>query len=115
MTNKKTYKEMFTELLALCETEEQTAFVEKQIALLDKKSASRKSTDYSALQEVVLSVLANGKGMTLGEIANADSAFTTDEGIVFSTSKMNAIVKDLVADGRLTKAKEKGKMVFRLA
>lgn len=92
------------------------AFIDHEVELLNKKSASRSKVDVEKAQvnaqlfEVAYAVLENGKRMTVSEIMKAEPSLAE-----FSNQKISAVLKVGVDNGTLNKVTEKGKSVFFIA
>jgi predicted transcriptional regulator len=90
------------------------AYLENELALLDKKATNKKATKVQeanvGLKQVILDVLACGKAMTVTEIMGAN-----DELKGLSNQKVSALVKQLTDAGLVNKATDKKKSVFTLA
>jgi len=87
-------------------------FLEHEIELLDKKAASKKPTKAQVANEGVkariLEVLTD-EGQTVTDILTAigDSSLTNQ--------KVSALLRQMVADGKVVKGTDKRKSVFSLA
>lgn len=116
-----TKRERFEEMVALFEEMGKSDLVEfckHEVALLDKKNASKSARQTAedekrvAISEAVIGVLVNAdSGMTCTEICKA---MPTEFGGI-STQKMTPILTKLVTDGELTKAVKGGKSIYSLA
>ena len=98
-------------------TDEMVAFIDHEVELLVKKSASKskKETANDAengrLMGVILETLAGSeKGMTVTEIMKSNSELAN-----FSNQKVSALMRKLVENDEVVKASEKGKSLFSLA
>jgi hypothetical protein len=95
------------------ELDELNEFIDGRLAQLDKKSASKKPTKEQeaneVLKEVVLNVL-TAEGATVTDIMGRDEAL---KGL--SNQKVSALLRMLVADGKVAKDTNGKKSVFRLA
>ena len=116
MTQKDFYKEIKAMLKgekANITVDEALEFIDGRVALLNKKSASKKPSKEQeaneALKEVVLNVL-TAEGATVTDIMAKDEAL---KGL--SNQKVSALLRMLVADGKVTKDVDGKKSVFRLA
>lgn len=115
---KKTQREMFTEIIAKLDPEndkEYIEFLESRIAQLNKKSGSKAKTDETQ-GEV--------KGMILEALENADKPMRNKEIAVlpaflekgYSAQKIQAQMTKLVNDGVVVRTEEKkGQPVYTLA
>ena len=117
MTKKMTKREMFEQIKANYElTEAEVAFIDHELELLAKKNAStgeRKPTATQkaneGIKEAIVNVLAeNGEQMTVTEIAKVIDGDYTNQ-------KISALVRQLIADGRVEKVVDKRKSFFKLA
>ena len=91
-------------------TDELVEFVEGRIAVLDKKSASRKTKVNEAdeaLKTAVEAVLANGEEMTVTAIMQADSTLGAE-----SNQKISAILRKLIAEEKVLRKKDKKTTLF---
>lgn len=117
MTKKMTKREMFEQIKANYNlTDEEVAFIDHELELLAKKNAStgeRKPTATQkaneGIKDVIVDVLAdNGGQMTVTEIAKAIDGDYTNQ-------KISALVRQLIADGRVEKIVDKRKSYFKVA
>lgn len=117
MTKKMTKREMYEQIKAnYALTEDEVAFIDHELELLAKKNAStgeRKPTATQkaneGIKETIVGVLAdNGEQMTITEIAKAIDGDYTNQ-------KISALVRQLIADGRVEKVVDKRKSFFKLA
>lgn len=113
MEKKITKVNRFNQILAISEVAENSELVEfinHEIELLQKKSASKKSAkkseEFIALKNIVAGVLTD-EPMTISEIIKSSNALT---GI--TTQKLVPIFKELVLDGVAQRIEEKGKALF---
>jgi hypothetical protein len=124
MTKKMTRKEMFAEIKAVVENSnltaekvaEMTAFIEKQIEQLERKSGSSKPTktqlENENLKAEILEIFSTlEKPVTITEFCE----LTTSEIGNLSNQKLSALFNQLVKAGKLTKSVEKKKSYFSLA
>ena len=91
-------------------TDELIGFVEGRIAVLDKKSANRKTKVNEAdeaLKTAVEAVLANGEEMTVTAIMQADSTLGAE-----SNQKISAILRKLIAEEKVLRKKDKKTTLF---
>ena len=123
MEKKMTKKEMFAMVKEVVlasgseKTDEMIAFIDHEVALLEKKSASKSKKETANglenahLMEIILNTLIEAKGgMTVTEIMKSNSELAN-----FSNQKVSALMKKLVENGEVVKASEKGKSLFSLA
>lgn len=109
---KKDYFNQIIEVLSEHGTQEQVDFCKHEIELLEKKAQNKKkgvSEENRKLADVVLSVLANGKKMTVSEVQKADTELST-----LSTPKVTALLNLLQNEGSVVREVEKGKPLFSL-
>lgn len=104
---KLTQKELFTEILDKVQDDELlTEFVEYQIELLNRKSATRgtkkESEENIALKEKVLSVMGENY-MTVSDVVKA----LAESGTIYSPQKITSLMGKLIADGKVHKTIEK--------
>ncbi len=116
MTKKMTKREMFAQLMANYNlTEEERAFIEHEIELLEKKkSGERKPTktqiENMGLKEVILEVLANAENpLTISELIKADERLAE-----YSTQKMAPLMTALVKEFKVVRIEEKRKAYFKI-
>ncbi len=111
---KMTKREYFEQIKANYNlTEAEVAFIDHEIDLLAKKNASggeRKPTatqkENVGIKDAILEVLAEGSALTVTEIVKAlDGDFTNQ--------KVSALVRQLVADGKVERFEEKRKAYFK--
>ena len=114
MEKKITKKEMFTKIReAVVDNADMVEFIDHEIALLDKKSASKKPTKTQeaneGLKTVILSVL-TADGKTASEVLAASNEFAG-----LSNQKISSLLNALVKDGKVVKETDNRKSVFKLA
>jgi len=115
---KMTKKEVISEMLKVEEivaNDNFKAYLENELALLNKKAENKKPTKAQAENEnykvMVLEALANEeKGLTVTEI---QAKSETLKG--FSNQKVSALVRILIEEGKVAKATEGKKALFKLA
>ena len=114
---KKTKRELLTEILHLSDVQnnpELANFVQKEIALLNKKTESR-SQKSNAEHETIISELKNvlvnsgNVGLTISEMQNQSELLST-----LSNQKISAMLKKLVDNGTAYKTKDKKTTKFFL-
>ena len=114
---KKTKREFLTELLTMSEVAqnpELVDFLEKEIALLEKKSMSRSQKNHSEHETImseiktVLSHSGNA-GLTISEMQSQSELLST-----LSNQKVSAMLKKLVDNGICYKIKDKKTTKFFL-
>ena len=109
---KKDFFNQIIEVLSEHGTQEQVDFCKHEIELLDKKAQNKKkgvSEENRKLADVVLTVLADGKKMTVSEVQKADTELST-----LSTPKVTALLNLLQNEGSVVREVEKGKPLFSL-
>ena len=90
------------------------AYLENELALLDKKAQNKKATKTQeqnvGIKATILEVLATiGRG-TVTEIQNGNAELSA-----LSNQKVSALVRQLVESGKVVKTVEKKKSIFSLA
>ena len=115
MEKKITKAQMFTAIRAkVIDNEEMVSFLDHEIELLAKKSASKKPTktqeENEGIKDTIVSVLADfDEGATVSEIIKADNSLGG-----FSNQKISSLVNQLVKDGKVKKEIDKNKSLFSL-
>lgn len=112
---KLTKREMFEGLKANYNlTAEEIAFIDHELELLAKKNASKGERKPTATQKAnegvkdeILAVLSD-EGVTVTEIVKTLDADYTNQ-------KISALLRQLVADGKVEKVVDKRKSLFKLA
>lgn len=115
MTKKVTKREMFEGIKAnYALTEAEIAFIDHELELLAKKNTSTGERKPTATQkanegvkEAIMAVLSD-TGMTVTEIVKVIEGDYTNQ-------KISALLRQLIADGKVVKEVEKNKSLFRLA
>lgn len=115
MANKMTLKDYFMELIALAQEngrDDLVAFCEDRIEKLAKKGDKKPTkvqVENEGIKDVIVTVLA--------ELDNPVSAtaIATDARVNVSNQKVSALLKQLVADGKVVRTEEKGKAFFSVA
>ena len=118
MEKKITKAQMFTMIKAVpavAENADMVAFIDHELDLLAKKSASKKPTKVQEENEVlkskIMDVLATFEnGATASEVLGADTTFTG-----MSNQKISALLKQLVECGDVVKSTYKKKSIFSVA
>lgn len=120
MATKKTVVQMFEEILPLCATEEQRAFIAKRIEITKKKNASGKSGELTPKQKEKMEQTEGYKTAIVSAMAE-DTQYTPSDlvkliGIeeIRNTQKITPMLTALVEENRLTKATVKGRSVYSL-
>lgn len=116
-TVKVTKADMFNAIKAVpavAENEAFVAFIDHELELLAKKSASRKPTKTQEANESLKVVIANAMSTfdapaTVSEIQAADATL-----VGLSTQKMSAVISMMVKDGTVVKTMDKKKALFSL-
>ena len=122
MANKKTVVQMYEELLAIPTlTDEQKAFLTKRIEITQKKNASGKDGEPTETQKKKMAVEAEIENAIVA-VMTANTQYTPTDLVkavnredVPSTQKITPRLTALVADGKLTATKVKGRTVYSLA
>ena len=117
MENKKTIKEMFAEVIELAKAngrDDIVEFAQGRIDALNKKTSSKKPTEVQianeGLKAKIVEVLSTlGKG-TVSEIMKADAELAE-----LSNQKVTALLRPLVAEGKVVKSVDKKKAIFSIA
>lgn len=112
---KVTKREMFEQLKANYNlTDEEIAFIDHELELLAKKNASKGERKPTATQkanegikEEILGVLSDN-AVTVTEIVKSLEADYTNQ-------KVSALLRQLIADGKVEKVVDKRKSLFKLA
>lgn len=112
MEKKITKKEMFTKIReVVVDNADMVDFIDHEIELLDKKSASKKPTKTQeaneGLKTVILSVL-TAEGMTASEVLAS-----SDEFAGLSNQKISALLNALAKDGKIVKDTDNKKSIFK--
>lgn len=118
MADKKTQREYFNEIMAIVKDagrNDLVEFVKGRVALLDKKSASRKPTKTQVaneeLKDVIFDILSkNGKEMTVTEILASGKFEQTT-----SNQKISALLKQMIDNGDVVKTVDKKVSRFSIA
>ena len=120
MAIKKTVVQMYEEILALCETDEQKAFIEKRIEITKKKNAQASDGELTPKQKEQ----AEAEATLLNEIVDAmveGVEYTATDLVklmaredIASTQKMTPRLTALVKADRIVKAVVKGRSVYSL-
>ena len=119
-TKTPTFRENYTTLLNIKEVKDNPVLVEfinGRIEALDKKSASAKGKttkvqkENEGTKELILAVL-----RTMENGATCTELIKADEGLgEFSNQKLSALLRQMIAEGVVTRAEVKGKAVFSAA
>ena len=116
-TTKTTQRDYFNAIKAMLNGEEITfsneeliEFIDGRLAVLDKKSANRKTKVNEAdeaLKDATMAVLANGEKMTVSAIMQADDTLGAE-----SNQKISAILRKLIAEDKVVREKDKKTTLF---
>ena len=122
MEKKITKREMFEQLKAVVLTaevenvEQLVAFIEHEVELLNKKSASKSKAEIEKananveLTQIVREVLANSSvAMTVSEVMKSNEVLAE-----LSNQKVSYLMRTLVENKEVVKTVEKGKSYFQL-
>ena len=89
------------------------AYLENELALLDKKASNKKATktqeENVGIKKTILDVLATMSG-TVTEIQSANAELSA-----LSNQKVSALIRQLVDSGEVVKTTDKKKSIFSLA
>ena len=90
------------------------AYLENELALLDKKAQNKKATKTQeqnvGIKATILKVLATIGSGTVTDIQNGNKELST-----LSNQKVSALVRQLVESGEVVKTTDKKKSIFSLA
>ena len=90
------------------------AYLENELALLDKKAQNKKATKTQeqnvGIKATILEVLATIGSGTVTDIQNGNEELSA-----FSNQKVSALVRQLVESGEVVKTTDKKKSIFSLA
>ena len=114
MEKKITKVDRFNQLKAITEVAENAdlvAFIDHEIELLQKKSASKKPTKTQeaneGLKDIILAVLTS-EGMTASEVLASADEFNG-----LSNQKISTLLNQLVKDGKIEKVTDSRKSIFK--
>lgn len=115
MEKKMTKKEMFAQIKAVLTDEEQIAFIDHEIELLEKKAGAKKKPTANqianeGIKETILTVLDGSDGMTASEVLASHVDFNG-----LTNQKISALLKQLKDDHKVIKFMDKKKALFKLA
>ena len=117
MANKVTKKEVINAMLAnevISANSTWVAYLENELALIEKKAANKKSTktqeENKGIKSVILDTLASVGSGTITDIQNANSDLAK-----LSNQKVSALVRQLMETGEVVKTTDKKKSIFSLA
>ena len=116
MTNKMTQRDFYNEIIALAKDNDRNdivEFAEGRIAVLDRKTANKKPTktqeENEVLKGVILNTLTN-EGVTVTDLQSKNEELSA-----LSNQRVSALLRQLIADGKVVKAVDKKKSYFSLA
>ena len=117
MANKITKREVINAMLAnevISANSTWVAYLENELALIEKKAANKKSTktqeENKGIKSVILDTLAFIGSGTITDIQNANSDLAK-----LSNQKVSALVRQLMETGEVVKTPDKKKSIFSLA
>lgn len=117
MANKITKKEVINAMLAdvaINGNATYVAYLENELALIERKAANKKSTktqeENKGIKSVILDTLASIGSGTITDIQNANSDLAK-----LSNQKVSALVRQLVENGEVAKTTDKKKSIFSVA
>ena len=117
MANKITKREVINAMLAnevISANSTWVAYLENELALIEKKAANKKSTktqeENKGIKSVILDTLALIGSGTITDIQNANSDLAK-----LSNQKVSALVRQLMETGEVVKTTDKKKSIFSLA
>lgn len=117
MANKITKREVINTMLAdvaINGNATYVAYLENELALIEKKATNKKSTktqeENKGIKSVILDTLASIGSGTITDIQNANSDLAE-----FSNQKVSALVRQLVESGEVVKTTDKKKSIFSVA
>ena len=116
MSNKITKREVINAMLneeVVKANNTYVAYLENELALLDKKSSNRKPTktqeENLSIKAEILSVLTN-EGMTVTEIQSKSDTLGS-----LSNQRVSALLRQMITEGSVVKTVDKKKSYFALA
>jgi hypothetical protein len=120
MATKKTVVQMYEEVLALCVTDEQKAFIEKRIEITKNKNASKnteptpkqkeKMAADAAIENAILGTMAEGVQYTPSDLLKIIPNLPAD----YNTQRLTPRLTALVTNGKVAKATVKGRSVYSI-
>ena len=117
MANKITKREVINAMLAdvaINGNATYVAYLENELALIERKAANKKSTktqeENKGIKSVILDTLASIGSGTITDIQNANSDLAK-----LSNQKVSALVRQLVENGEVVKTTDKKKSIFSVA
>lgn len=117
MANKITKREVINAMLAdvaINGNATYVAYLENELALIERKAANKKSTktqeENKGIKSVILDTLASIGSGTITDIQNANPDLAK-----LSNQKVSALVRQLVENGKVVKTTDKKKSIFSVA
>lgn len=116
MEKKVTKRDMFEQIKANYDlTTDEIAFINHELELLAKKNSSDKKPTATqvvneGIKDDILSALSHDVPMTITDIQKSYSVLAE-----LSNQRISALVRQLVADGKVVRVEEKRKAYFKLA
>ena len=116
MTNKMTQRDFYKEIIALAQANERddiVEFAEGRIAVLDRKASAKKPTKTQEENEnIKVDILDNltNEGVTVTELQGKSDLLGS-----LSNQRVSALLRQLIADGKVVKVVDKKKALFSLA
>ena len=116
MTNKKTQRDFYKDIIALAEANDRkdlVDFAEGRIAVLDKKASAKKPTKTQEENEVIKNIILDTlteEGVTVTELQSK-----RDELSGLSNQKVSSLLRQLVTEHQVVKTIDKKKAFFSLA
>ena len=113
---KMTQRDYFNEIIALAKANDRNdlvEFAEGRIAVLDKKSANKKPTktqeENEVLKGVILATLTN-EGVTVTDLQSKNEELSA-----LANQRVSALLRQMIAEGKVVKTVDKKKSYFSLA
>ena len=120
MATKKTVMQMYDEIFALCETDEQRDFINKRIEITQKKNASKsteptpkqkeKMAADAVIENAILGAMAEGVQYTPSDLLKVIPNLPAD----YNTQRLTPRLTALVTNGKVAKATVKGRSVYSI-
>ena len=114
MTNKKmTKREMFAQIKANYPlTQAEVAFIDHEIELLEKKNSGEhkptaKQTENESVKSAIYDEMENGARYTISEMIKALPSCAE-----LTNQRVSALVRQMIADGKVSRTEEKRKAYF---
>ena len=118
MTNKKTKTEYFNELKsipAVAENEDMVKFIDHEIELLAKKSASKKATKNKVENEGFKATIMSTLSAFENPVTVTELQKSNEELNALSNQRVSAILRQMVESGEVVKVVDKKKALFSVA